>query len=141
MDFISIPLSDLTLVPDNYSPSVDEHGNYYDKMPNWNNRGFYCPCGSRREKLLYDTSTKLASHIKCKRHKEWVTELNVNKTNYFQKNQELQKTIQNQQLIIAKMQKDLEKKQHQINYLLDQLSSSQTKMSSSECSMDLLNFD
>lgn len=137
MDFITAPLTDMTVVPDEYSPCLNENGEYYDKMPVWNTKGYYCGCGSRKQKVLYDTANKLHIHMKCKKHKEWVAELNLNKTNYYQKNKELQITIDNQRLIIANMQREMEKKQNQINCLLEQLV--QKNREQKDC--ELLNFD
>ena len=72
---------DISLTPDTYTPSVDENGNYIDKIPQIKN-GLYCPCGARRDKV-YETSGKFYSHTKSKIHNKWISNLNNNKANYY----------------------------------------------------------
>jgi len=46
---------ELALEPDMYAPSINESGNYVDKVPSFHvvKKGLYCLCGSRKDKL-YD---------------------------------------------------------------------------------------
>jgi hypothetical protein len=69
---------DITITPDTYTPSVDNDGNYIDKIPIIK-KGLFCPCGSRKEKN-YENATKFASHIKSKSHQNWLLNLNQNKS-------------------------------------------------------------
>jgi hypothetical protein len=110
---------ELSLEPDMYSPSIDEMGNYVDKIPSFKH-GLYCPCGSRKDKV-YETHSTFSIHIKSKCHQTWLKNLNLNKANYYVENEKLKTTLQNQQLIIAKMDKDLQNKNMTIDYLTQQL--------------------
>ena len=60
---------DLIVEPDIYSPSVDDSGNYVDKIPSFNNlkNGLRCPCGTRKDKC-YETTVNFSTHIKTKKH-------------------------------------------------------------------------
>ena len=43
-------MSDITLTPDTYIPSVDNRGNYIDNIPIIKN-GIICLCGARKDKV------------------------------------------------------------------------------------------
>jgi hypothetical protein len=113
---------ELVVEPDIYSPSIDEMGNYIDKVPSFNiiKKGLLCPCGSRKDKL-YESHSSFITHIKTKNHQKWLSNLNLNKVNYYIENEKLQETIQNQRLIIAKLEKDVNTKIMTIDYLSQQL--------------------
>ena len=83
---------ELVVEPDIYSPSIDDKGNYIDRIPSFNiiKKGLLCPCGARKDKI-YETHTVFASHIKTKIHQSWLVTLNFNKTNYFIENDVLKK--------------------------------------------------
>ena len=127
---------ELVTEPDLYSPSIDDIGNYVDKIPSFNNikHGLRCPCGSRKDKT-YDTHSIFASHIKTKKHQSWLVDLNLNKTNFYLENINLKNTITNQQLIIAKMENDINNRTMTIDYLTKQIVSNSTAVN------DLLDFD
>lgn len=118
---------ELVLEPDVYAPSMDEAGNYVDKIPSFHiiKKGLLCPCGSRKDKS-YDTNSIFAAHIKTKTHQKWITGLNYNKINYYIENEKLVDTIQNQRLIIAKLEKDVGNKIMTIDYLTQQLNKNKT---------------
>lgn len=50
---------ELAIEPDIYSPSVDEKGNYIDKIPSFSliKNGLLCPCGSRKDKYYQSHSS------------------------------------------------------------------------------------
>jgi len=123
---------DLVVEPDFYSPSIDMVGNYVDRIPSFKQKGLYCPCGATRDKV-YETHAKFSMHIKSKSHKQWLENLNLNKANYYIENEELKITINNQKLIIAKFEKDIQNKIMTIDYLTQQLIRSKT--------VNLLEFD
>jgi hypothetical protein len=118
---------ELVLESDIYAPSMDEVGNYVDKIPSFHiiKKGLLCPCGSRKDKL-YDTNSTFAAHIKTKTHQKWITCLNLNKINYYMENEKLVDTVQNQRLIIAKLEKDVGNKIMTIDYLTQQLNKNKT---------------
>lgn len=109
----------LVVDPDIYCPSLDEMGNYIDVIPSIQH-GLRCPCGSRKDKT-YDTHSMFATHIKTKTHQKWLATVNLNKSNHYVENERLKETVQNQRLIIAKLDKDLQHKSMTIDYLTQQL--------------------
>lgn len=113
---------ELVAEPDVYSPSIDDTGNYVDKIPSFNiiKKGIQCPCGSRKDKL-YDKHSVFAQHIKTKHHQKWLTELNNNRINHYIENESLKTTLQNQRVIIANLEKEVQKKNMTIDYLTQQL--------------------
>jgi hypothetical protein len=131
---------DLITDSDIYSPNIDVNGKYVDKVPSFNNfkNGLRCPCGARRDKT-YDCSAYFNSHIKSKTHQKWLENLNANKINYYNENIQLNETINNQKIIIAKMERDINTKILTIDFLTQQLSSYKNKNES--IVTNLLDFD
>lgn len=113
---------DLVAEPDLYSPSLDEKGNYVDRIPSFNNlkNGLRCPCGARKDKT-YDCTSYFSNHIKSKTHIKWLADMNINKANFFTENVQLKETISNQKLVIAKLEKEITLKLKTIDYLTQQL--------------------
>ena len=129
---------ELVTEPDVYSPSIDNNGNYIDIIPSFNiiNKGVSCPCGSRKGKI-YETHTVFSNHIKTKCHQKWLSNLNLNKANYYVENEKLKETIQTQRIVIAKLEKDMNTKLLTIDYLTKQL----YNISNPTVIKDLLDFD
>jgi len=130
---------ELVVEPDIYSPSIDEQGNYVDKAPSFHiiKKGIMCPCGARKDKL-YETNSVFSAHCKTKMHQKWLAHLNQNKMNYYVENESLKKTVENQRLIIAKLEKDLQNKMVIIDFLNQQ---QLVNKNSSSCVTNLLDFD
>ena len=118
-------LLDIALEPEIYSPIVDQNGNYVDKTPSSSvlKNCIRCPCGTRRQEISYDTTAKFSAHTKSKKHQQWLSDLNVNKLNYYEENIKLKDTVQNQRLIIANLEKSLNSKNLTIDFLTQQLNS------------------
>lgn len=139
-------MTDLVLEPDIYCPSVDDSGNYIDRIPSFHimKKGVLCPCGSRKDKV-YETHTVFSAHIKTKIHQKWLESLNLNKANYYVENENLKNTIYNQRLIIAKLERDLNNRVMTIDYLTQQLNKNNTNNTNSTNStnnnVNLLDFD
>lgn len=131
---------DIVVEPDIYSPIMDDKGNYIDKIPsfNYSKNGLRCPCGTRKDKT-YDCSSYFSNHIKTKSHQKWLAELNANKSNYYIENIKLRDTINNQKLIIAKFEKDINTKILTIDLLTQQISNLHNL--SSMPKTNLLDFD
>ena len=131
---------DLVLEPDLYSPSIDEKGNYVDKIPSFTRikKGLQCPCGARKDKV-YETYSVFSAHTKTKNHQKWLETLNLNKANYYIENVQLKETIDNQRQIIAKMEKEINVKNMTVNYLTQQLTSKTNNCVKTVT--DLLDFD
>jgi hypothetical protein len=113
---------ELVVEPDLYAPSIDETGKYVDKIPSFaiHKKGIMCPCGARKDKV-YETYTTFSSHIKTKNHQKWLENVNLNRTNYYVENEQLKETLQNQRIIIAKMEKEIQTKTMTIDYLTLQI--------------------
>lgn len=129
---------ELVTEPDIYAPSIDNNGNYIDKIPSFNNlkHGIKCQCGSRKDKS-YDTHSIFSAHIKTKTHQNWLTNLNLNKANFYIENEKLKNVLQDQRIIIAKLDKELQNKNMTIDYLTKQL----TNNSNNKIVNNLLSFD
>jgi|UniRef100_A0A6C0JLE2 hypothetical protein len=130
---------ELVTEPDTYSPSIDDMGNYIDKIPPFTTikNGIRCPCGSRKDKV-YDTYNIFSQHIKSKAHQKWLQGLNLNKANYYIENEELKTTLQQQRMVIAKLEKELQNKIMTIDFLTQQLAS---KSINQKVVTNLLDFD
>ena len=113
---------ELAVESDIYSPSIDDKGNYVDRMPSFNNikNGLRCPCGTRKDKT-YDCTTYFSNHIKTKSHQKWLADMNTNKSNFFLENISLKDTINNQKQIIGKLEKEIQIKLKTIDYLTQQM--------------------
>jgi len=115
---------ELATEPDVYSPSIDENGNYIDKIPSFNTNalanGLRCPCGTRKDKV-YLSGPLFAAHCKTKTHEKWVQDLNTNKSNFFTENQKLRDVVHAQKIMIGKMELELSSKTMTINYLTQEL--------------------
>jgi nucleoside 2-deoxyribosyltransferase len=115
---------ELVTEPDVYSPSIDDNGNYIDKIPSFNTNalanGLRCPCGTRKDKV-YLSGPLFAAHCKTKTHEKWVQDLNTNKSNFFTENQKLSEIVHAQKIMIGKMELELASKTMTINYLTHEL--------------------
>ena len=128
-------MNEITTEAELYSPSIDNLGNYIDRVPPFS-KGIRCPCGSRKDKT-YDTHSIFRQHIKTTSHQKWLSNLNLNKANYYIENEKLKEVIQNQKLIIAKLEKDINSKSMTIDYLTQNLN----RKSNSNIVENLLEFD
>ncbi len=105
--------------PDIYMPSMDEHGNYVDKITSFT-KGLRCPCGTRRDKV-YKTTSLFSTHIKCDSHKKWIIDMNHNKSNYYAEAIKTKETVRELQLIIGDLNNKLANRDMTIEYLTNQL--------------------
>lgn len=128
---------DLVIEPDIYEPSIDERGNYIDKLPASMKHGIQCPCGARKEKV-YETRAKLKAHIESKYHQKWLADLNANKANLYVRCIELNETVKSQQIIIAQLQRQLDTKTKTIDLLTEQITKKSTLI---QPTIDLLDFE
>jgi hypothetical protein len=144
MEFINTSTStntntnELAIDSDIYEPSIGDDGNYIDNIPPSSKfiYGLRCPCGTRKDHV-FDSRPGFISHIKSKSHKNWLANLNTNKTNYYSEYEKLKEVVSSQKLIIAKMENELQMKQKTVDYLLQQLvsasaSSKHTKNSNND---------
>ena len=119
---------DLSVEPDLYSPSIDKNGDYIDVIPSFNyGNGFYCPCGSRRDKV-YNTKNKLSAHTRTKCHQNWLININLNKKNHYTESVKLAEIVKNQKIIIAEQTKQISTKILTINYLTEKLMINENKV-------------
>jgi len=133
-------MTDLVTEPDIYCPSVNDYGNYIDRIPSFHimKKGVLCPCGARKDKV-YETHTAFSAHTKTKIHQNWLEGLNMNKANYYVENETLKNTIYNQRLMIAKLERDLNNRVMTIDYLTQQLNKN-INVNNTD-SVNLLDFD
>ena len=71
-----------TTIPDKYEASINENGEYVDRMPNLAN-GITCDCMNRKKQTTIFTRTQFNSHIKSLSHTNYLVMLNNNKSNYY----------------------------------------------------------
>lgn len=100
---------ELVVEPELYSPSIGIDGSYIDKVPTicMLKNGMQCPCGSRKDKV-YDSVSSFSSHQKTKVHQRWLTDINLNKSNYYIECIKLQDLVKNQQLIIGRLERTIQ---------------------------------
>ena len=96
---------DLVVEPDLYAPSMNDLGEYVDKIPPMRH-GIQCPCGSRKD-TTYETRSKFVSHIKTKCHQKWLEDLNTNRMNLYVKVVELEEIVKQQRLVIAQQERSI----------------------------------
>ena len=129
---------DLAIEPDVYEPNIDENGNYLDYLPSSSKfkNGLRCSCGTRKEHV-FDTRQSFSLHIKTKTHQKWLLDLNSNKLNYFTENIKLNETINNQKMIIAKIQRENDENVKLIAHLTKKIEMKENP----SIIIDLLTFD
>jgi len=130
---------ELVTEPDTYAPGMDDMGNYIDRVPPFNTikHGIRCPCGSRKDKI-YETHNVFSQHVKTKAHQKWLQNLNLNRANYYIENEELKTTVQQQRMVIAKLEKELQNRNMTVDFLTQQLA---TKKENKPVVGNLLDFD
>ena len=110
--------TELATVPDTYSPNMDEHGNYVDRVPSFNTaalvNGLRCSCGTRKDKI-YTSAAMFTKHIKSQKHREWLGELNTNKVNYLSQNKQLRDLAQSQKIMIGQQDRIIDEKDRTID--------------------------
>jgi hypothetical protein len=129
--------STIAIDSDIYEPNIDDKGNYTDYIPSSSKftNGLRCPCGARKDHI-FDTRPSFASHIKTKTHQKWISDLNTNKMNFYSECERLKEIVKSQQIIIAKLEKEINTKLKTIDYLTQQLMNKEKNES-----VDLINFD
>ena len=115
---------EITTQAEVYSPSINENGDYIDKIPTFIN-GIRCPCGSRKDKV-YETFSIFNAHTKTKCHQNWLRTVNLQKANYYTESEQLKELVKSQRLVIATLQKDLSFRKLTIDYLTKQLVNNNT---------------
>jgi hypothetical protein len=115
----------LAVEPDTYSPSMDEFGNYVDKVPSAAHfaHGLRCPCGTRRDAILYASPGKFNQHIKSQTPVKWLENINTNKKNYLVENDKLNTTIKTQQQLVIQLSQEVQKQRTIIQGLTQQIGS------------------
>jgi hypothetical protein len=124
---------ELVTEPDVYSPSIDENGNYIDRIPSFNiiKKGLLCPCGARKDKV-YETHSTFSSHIKTKIHQKWLAEINNKKINYYVEYERQKTDLQNLRICYAKLEKVVIAKTLEVETLTQKINES-----SNTCSVNI----
>ncbi|MFY7729922.1 MAG: hypothetical protein ACOVRN_10420 [Flavobacterium sp.] len=130
---------ELTMDADIYEPNMDAFGSYVDYVPPASKfqHGLRCPCGSRKDHV-FDCRSKFVTHIKAKSHQKWVYDLNMNKQNFYTECEKLKETVNNQKLIIARLEREVNTKLKTIDYLTQQLMCHESSPQEHE---EMLSFD
>lgn len=95
--------------PDVYAPMINNEGLYVDKVPPqhvFSVSGIRCPCSIRKDTVFW-TRQGFTSHTKTKTHQNWLSELSLENENLYVKNQEMEKIIKEQKIIIARLEREL----------------------------------
>ena len=111
---------EIALTPDIYCPIVDDKGNYSDSVPRIH-YGISCPCNMNKDKV-YDTRQSFMTHIKSKSHQKWLEDMNRNRQNHYEEVLKLRQTVQNQRLIIARLEREVSAKTVSVDQLMKQMS-------------------
>ena len=125
----------IALTPDTYTPSVDNNGNYIDKIPTIRN-GLYCPCAARKDKI-YENKSNFCTHIKSKTHQRWLIDLNDNKSNYYVEMLKCKELVEQQQKILTQLENQITAKLLTIDYLTNQLTNKVTNINQVNDLIDL----
>ena len=122
MSICIIVVMELSIDSDIYAPNVDDNSNYVDYLPTSSkfSNGLRCPCGARKDHS-FDSRSSFAGHIKTKTHQKWLSDLNTNKMNFYSECEKLKEVVKSQQIIIAKLEKEINTKLKTIDYLTHQL--------------------
>jgi hypothetical protein len=105
--------------PAEYVPHLDHDGTYVDRVPLVVSQiGIKCGCGT---KTIFTTRNSMITHTLTKRHKAWLMDVNNNKTNYYSECVKSAKTIKTQQIMIAKLEKEVRTKSKTIDLLTEQI--------------------
>ena len=93
--------TELSTQPTQYGLSVDENGNYIDKLPPHSEiiRGVRCNCSTRS--TVFTTKQSLNNHFKSVTHQNWIETQNRNKENHLRELLELRELSKQQVLLIA----------------------------------------
>ena len=132
---------ELTITPDTYAPNMGEQGTYVDYIPTYSimQHGITCMCGSKKDKVFRTTAT-FSSHIKTKTHQKWLEFMNTNRANHYTELEKAKEVIQNQRIIIARLETELSNKSLTIDYLTRQLLDAKPLTSQTNELGDLLEF-
>lgn len=116
--------SSIATQPDIYSPIINTNGDYVDKIPSqsaFSVSGIKCPC-SVKKNMVYWTRAQFTSHVKTKTHQNWLCELSLSNMNYYSRVQDMEKTIKEQKIMIAKLERDVRNRDITIFTLTQQIS-------------------
>jgi hypothetical protein len=96
--------NELTAQLNQYTPSLDNEGNYVDTLPTKSAfvKGIKCGCGTA---TWWFDGPKFKTHCKSVMHQKWIQILNQNKNNHLSELSQLRETVRQQQLLIAERDK------------------------------------
>jgi len=132
----------LTIESDIYEPNIGDNNDYVDYLPPSSKfkNGIRCPCGARKDHV-FDSRSCFAIHIKTKTHQKWLSDINLNKLNYYSDCEKLKEVVDSQKIIIAKLEKQINTHKQTIVMLAQQITSKEFENSISTSTVDLLTFD
>lgn len=110
--------NDLALQSELYSPSINDNGEYIDKLPPKSHflLGMRCPCGARSGHV-YSAASNFQTHMQSVAHKRWLTALNQNRHNHLRDKVELEALVKEQRCIIARLETQVQQQNTRISNL------------------------
>lgn len=128
----------LSINPVEYMPKYNSETKEYEEQYIYDfTHGLCCPCTGN----VFHKRSAFTAHMKTQRHKKWISSINTNTINYYQKHLENEKTIKNQQIRIIQLENELRQKAIIIQYLESNITNRQNSFNQAEYLSDLLDFD
>lgn len=123
---------------DIYGPSLSQDGAYIDHIPSFNNfpQGIRCPCTNN----CYASRQSFSTHTKTQGHRRWLEALNANRANHFTELEQSRQIVRQQQLIIAKLEREKTELMNMVSFLSRQLAEKTASVVPSQ-EIDLLDFN
>ncbi len=123
---------------DIYGPGLSQDGVYIDQIPSFNNfpQGIRCPCTNN----CYASRQSFSMHTKTQGHRRWLEALNANRANHFTELEQSRQIVRQQQLIIAKLEREKSEMMNMVSFLILQLAEKAASVAPSP-EIDLLDFN
>ncbi len=114
-------MNTMNTMSDIYAPVLDDNSNYVDT----NNITFpiKCPCTNKE---FTNRNTFNIHRRKTKKHKDWLLELNANKTNFYKDTMQLNILVKQQQEMIISRDNIIETQKLHISHLEKQITENVT---------------
>jgi hypothetical protein len=110
-------------LPANYVPHMEKDGKYIDKIPSYNvfKNGLLCDCNTRKVQTIFYDVASFTLHTKCKKHQEWLQEINNNAINYYRETITLNQTVKNLHIVVARYEKKIRELEYNLSIILEQM--------------------
>ena len=124
------PTMDIIETPTNYIPHMEKNGTYVDKTPPYTafKSGLTCLCNARKVQTIFYDVGNFSLHTKCKKHQEWLQNINTDATNYYERAITSEKNVKMAQVLIARKDKEINELRRTISILLERLEKNENPM-------------